>query len=41
MNELIIFDTHCHLADKKYCEQNRNAAEIIQEAKKGGSKIYS
>jgi TatD DNase family protein len=38
MNSLSIFDTHCHLADKKYHEQSKSTEEIIQEAKKAGVK---
>lgn len=38
MNKLTIFDTHCHLADHKYQEQDKNAKEIIQAAKKAGVK---
>lgn len=38
MNKLVIFDTHCHLADKKYREQSKEAKEIIQEAEKVGVK---
>ena len=38
MNKLVIFDTHCHLADEKYLEQSKNTEEIIQEAKKVGVK---
>ena len=33
-----VFDTHCHLADKKYHEQSKSTEEIIQEAKKAGVK---
>nr|CAG8605066.1 5327_t:CDS:2 [Entrophospora candida] len=36
MNNLSIFDTHCHLADKEYQKQHRNTKEIIQEAEKVG-----
>jgi TatD DNase family protein len=36
MSKLVIFDTHCHLADKKYKENN--LCEIIQEAEKVGVK---
>jgi TatD DNase family protein len=36
MNELSIFDTHCHLADEKYKESN--VSEIIQGAEKSGVK---
>lgn len=39
MNKLFIFDTHCHLADEKYSEQEKNAKEIIQEAKEIGVKF--
>jgi TatD DNase family protein len=39
MNKLSIFDTHCHLADKKYREQSKNTKEIIQEAEKTGVKF--
>jgi len=38
MNNLSIFDTHCHLADKEYHRQNRSTKEIIQQAKKVGVK---
>jgi len=38
MNNLVIFDTHCHLADKEYQKQNKNTKEIIQEAEKSGVK---
>ena len=38
MNKLTIFDTHCHLADEKYCKQNKDTKEIIQEAEKAGAK---
>lgn len=38
MNNLPIFDTHCHLADKKYREQSKSTKEIIQEAEKFGVK---
>jgi len=38
MDKITIFDTHCHLADKKYQEQNKNTEEIIQEAEKFGVK---
>ncbi|MCE8163752.1 MAG: TatD family hydrolase [Candidatus Moeniiplasma glomeromycotorum] len=38
MNKLTIFDTHCHLADHKYQEQDKNAKEIIQAAEKSGVK---
>jgi len=38
MKNIFIFDTHCHLADEKYCEQNKNTKEIIQEAEKAGVK---
>jgi len=38
MDKITIFDTHCHLADKKYQEQNKNTEEIIQEAEKVGVK---
>ena len=38
MNKLLIFDTHCHLADEKYQEQSKSTKEIIQEAKKEGVK---
>jgi TatD DNase family protein len=38
MDNLLIFDTHCHLADKKYSEQNKNTKEIIQEAERAGVK---
>jgi TatD DNase family protein len=38
MNNLSIFDTHCHLADQEYQEQSRSTSEIIQEAKKAGVK---
>ncbi|RHZ36355.1 TatD family hydrolase [endosymbiont GvMRE of Glomus versiforme] len=33
---VIIFDTHCHLADKEY--QNYNVSKIISEAEKAGVK---
>jgi TatD DNase family protein len=36
MNELVIFDTHCHLADKKY--HDYDIRQIIQEAEKEGIK---
>jgi len=36
MNNLLIFDTHCHLADEKY--QEHNISEIIQAAEKVGAK---
>ena len=32
MDKLTIFDTHCHLADKKYQGQSKSAEEIIREA---------
>ncbi|CAG8581359.1 41294_t:CDS:2 [Gigaspora margarita] len=35
MNKLTIFDTHCHLADEKY--QDEDIEKIIQEAKKVGA----
>jgi len=35
-NNMSIFDTHCHLADKKYHEQTQSTREIIQQAKKNG-----
>ena len=38
MNNLPIFDTHCHLADEKYQKQSRSTTEIIQQAKKVGVK---
>jgi len=38
MDKLTIFDTHCHLADKKYYEQSKSTEEIIQEAQKSGVK---
>lgn len=38
MHKLIIFDTHCHLADKEYHKQNQNTKEIIQAAEKAGVK---
>lgn len=38
MDQITIFDTHCHLADKKYREQSKNAKEIIQAAEKVGVK---
>lgn len=38
MDKITIFDTHCHLADQKYQEQNKNTEEIIQEAEKVGVK---
>ena len=38
MNKLTIFDTHCHLADQKFQEQNKSTEEIIQEAEKVGVK---
>jgi TatD DNase family protein len=31
-----IFDTHCHLADEEY--QNQNVKEIVQQAEKAGVK---
>jgi Tat protein secretion system quality control protein TatD with DNase activity len=36
MNNLSIFDTHCHLANKKYKDQN--IKKVLQEAKKVGVK---
>ena len=38
MNNLSIFDTHCHLADEKYQKQSQSTAEIIQTAEKAGVK---
>ncbi|CAI2161728.1 1301_t:CDS:2 [Funneliformis geosporum] len=38
MNKLTIFDTHCHLADKKYHHSNQHPKEIIQAAEKAGVK---
>ena len=38
MNQINIFDTHCHLADKKFLEQSKSAKEIIQEAERTGVK---
>ena len=38
MDKITIFDTHCHLADQKYQEQNQNIEEIIQEAEQAGVK---
>ena len=41
MNKLInylIFDTHCHLADKEYQKQSKSTNEIIQESGKIGVK---
>jgi TatD DNase family protein len=38
MNNLSIFDTHCHLADEKYHKQSKSTKEIIQEAEKVGVK---
>ena len=38
MDKITVFDTHCHLADQKYQEQNKNTEEIIQEAEKVGVK---
>ena len=36
MNKILIFDTHCHLADEKY--QGENTKKIIQNAEKVGVK---
>jgi len=36
MNNLSIFDTHCHLADKKY--HDHDIKQIIHEAEKEGIK---
>ncbi len=33
-NKLLIFDTHCHLADKEY--KSHDISEIINEAEKAG-----
>ncbi|MCE8162637.1 MAG: TatD family hydrolase [Candidatus Moeniiplasma glomeromycotorum] len=38
MNKLTIFDTHCHLTDQRYHEQNKSTKEIIQEAGEAGVK---
>ncbi|CAI2195059.1 13699_t:CDS:2, partial [Funneliformis geosporum] len=38
MDKITIFDTHCHLADQRYQEQNKNTEEIIQEAEQAGVK---
>jgi len=38
MNNLSIFDTHCHLADKEYQQQSRTIREIIQAAAAVGVK---
>ncbi|CAG8454150.1 17323_t:CDS:2 [Cetraspora pellucida] len=38
MNNLSIFDTHCHLADKEYQQQSRTIREIIQAAATVGVK---
>jgi TatD DNase family protein len=38
MNKLLIFDTHCHLADEEFSKQKKIAEEIIQEAKQQGVK---
>src|SRR3954451_1726478 len=38
MNKLVVFDTHCHLADEKYREQSKDTKEIILEAEKVGVK---
>lgn len=35
-NNFSIFDTHCHLADKKYQEQKQDIKEIIHQAKNNG-----
>ncbi|WNE40282.1 MAG: putative metal-dependent hydrolase YjjV [Mycoplasmataceae bacterium] len=36
MNKILIFDTHCHLADEKYNEQKKLTKEIIQDAQELG-----
>ena len=36
MNNLLVFDTHCHLADEKY--EDHDIKKIIQEAKISGVK---
>ena len=38
MNNLSIFDTHCHLTDEKYQKQSQSAVEIIKQAEKVGVK---
>ncbi|CAG8809944.1 33526_t:CDS:2, partial [Racocetra persica] len=38
MNNLSIFDTHCHLVDKEYYQQNLNTKQIIQAAAAAGVK---